>query len=73
MINMLSHFLCGCQYSIVCMTGIFTSISHEGELIDGPDDLLHVVLVVWARDQLLQRVQLCRVHLGGMSSDFFVQ
>ena len=41
-----------------------TSISHEGKLIDGPDDLLHVVLVVRARDQLLQRVQLGGVHLN---------
>ena len=55
------------------MTGMRTSISHEGELVDGPDDLLHVVLVVRARDQLLQRVQLCRVHLGGISSGSFVQ
>ena len=55
------------------MTGMRTSISHEGELVDGPDDLLHVVLVVRACDQLLQRVQLGRVHLDGMSSGSFVQ
>ena len=44
-----------------------TSVGHEGKLVDGPDDLLHVVLVVWAGDELLQSVQLGWVNLKSAS------
>ena len=45
-----------------------TCVGHEGKLVDGPDDLLHVVLVVWAGDQLLQSVQLGWVNLKSTST-----
>merc|ERR1719322_971854 len=41
-----------------------SSVGHEGKLVDGPDDLLHVVLVVRASDQFLQSVQLGWVNLS---------
>ena len=44
-----------------------TSVGHEGKLVDGPDDLLHVVLVVRAGNQLLQSVQLGWVNLKSTS------
>ena len=44
-----------------------TCVGHEGKLVDGPDDLLHVVLVVRAGDQLLQSVQLGWVNLKSTS------
>ena len=44
-----------------------TSVGHEGKLVDGPDDLLHVVLVVRAGNRLLQSVQLGWVNLKSTS------
>ena len=55
----IKQFLMFTESKVICCT----SVGHEGKLVDGPDDLLHVVLVVRPCNQLLQRVQLGRVDL----------
>ena len=59
----IKQFLMFTESKVICCT----SVGHEGKLVDGPDDLLHVVLVVWAGDQLLQSVQLGWVNLKSTS------